>query len=147
MPLALDSSVRASSRRAWLQWMLALCAMTLPARTLRAGSRDRIAHPTPRKGVTAAKVPTASALTRVPSLIALFDAVREIPHLVDGIGCHCGCAALVDTHYSLLSCYETDDAMAKVCPICQGEGRVAVRLAKAGKSLDEIRAAIDAQFG
>jgi hypothetical protein len=37
--------------------------------------------------------------------------------------------------------------MAKICPICQGEGRVAVRLAKAGKSLDEIRDAIDSQYG
>jgi hypothetical protein len=37
--------------------------------------------------------------------------------------------------------------MARSCPICQGEGRVAVRMAKAGKSLDEIRAAIDAQYG
>jgi hypothetical protein len=37
--------------------------------------------------------------------------------------------------------------MARLCPICQGEGRVAVRLAKSGRSLEDIRVAIDAQFG
>jgi hypothetical protein len=78
-------------------------------------------------------------------LIELFDGIRAIPHIADGIGCHCGCREFGD-HYSLLTCYE-GESMARSCPICQGEGRVTVRLAKAGKSLNEIRAAIDAQFG
>ena len=38
-------------------------------------------------------------------------------------------------------------ARAKECAICQGQGRLAVRLHKTGKSLDEIRAAVDAKFG
>jgi hypothetical protein len=121
-------------------------ASWLPARVLPAQTRG-VAHPTPRKGITGAKVLVAAQLERYPGLVSLFDGIREIPHIVDGIGCHCGCALLVETHYSLLSCYETENAMAKICPICQGEGRMAVRLAKAGKSLDEIREAIDAQFG
>ena len=37
--------------------------------------------------------------------------------------------------------------MAMECHTCQGQGRVAVRLHKEGKSLDDIRTAIDAQFG
>ena len=37
--------------------------------------------------------------------------------------------------------------MARICPICQGEGRVAVRLHREGRTLAEIREAIDAQFG
>ncbi len=102
-------------------------------------------HPTPRAGITGAKVLTAADLTKSPHLVELFDGIRAIPQIADGIGCHCGCAEL-SSHYSLLSCYE-GDAMAKSCPICQGEGRVTIRLAKAGKSLNEIRAAIDAQFG
>ncbi len=104
-------------------------------------------HPTPRKGITAAKVLTAADLAKYPGLVALFDGIREYPQIIDGLGCHCGCALLVETHYSLLSCYENENAMAKICPICQGEGRVAVRMARAGKSLGEIRDAIDAQFG
>ncbi len=71
--------------------------------------------------------------------------VREIPEVVDGIRCQCGCADSPG-YYSLLSCYE-GDAMAKGCPICQGQGRLAHRLHKAGKTLDEIRSAIEARYG
>jgi hypothetical protein len=49
-------------------------------------------------------------------------------------------------YYSLLSCFE-GDAMARSCPICQGEGRLVARLHKEGKTLDEIRAAVDAKYG
>ena len=64
---------------------------------------------------------------------------------MDGIRCNCGCAGQPG-FYSLLSCYE-GDAMARLCPICQGEGRLAARLHKEGKTLAEIRVAVDAQFG
>ena len=37
--------------------------------------------------------------------------------------------------------------MARGCDVCQGQGRLAFRLHKAGKSLDEIRAAIDERYG
>jgi hypothetical protein len=36
--------------------------------------------------------------------------------------------------------------MARHCDKCQGQGRYAFRLQRAGKSLDEIRAAIDARY-
>ena len=102
-------------------------------------------HPTPRPGITAAKVLGKEALSHDPTLIPLFDAVREIPEVIDGIRCNCGCASMPG-FYSLLSCYE-GSAMAQYCPICQGQGRLTARLHKAGKSLDEIRIAVDAQFG
>ena len=81
-----------------------------------------------------------------PQLVGPFDAVRAIPEVIDGIRCNCGCAHS-DGFYSLLSCYEGKDAMARECAICLGQGRLAVRLHKAGKSLDAIRAAVDAKFG
>ena len=37
--------------------------------------------------------------------------------------------------------------MAQHCVICQGEARLAFRMHEQGKSLDEIRAAIDEKFG
>jgi hypothetical protein len=37
--------------------------------------------------------------------------------------------------------------MARICEICRGQGRYAFRLHKSGKTLDEIRAAIDARYG
>ena len=102
-------------------------------------------HPEPRAGITAAKIPAAADLTH-KSAGKTFDQVRQIPHIADGIRCHCGCAESPD-YYSLLSCYEGKAAMAQHCAICQGEGRLAYRLSREGKSLDEIRAAIDDEFG
>jgi hypothetical protein len=102
-------------------------------------------HPTPRRGITAARVLTRDKLGDHPDAIPVFDMVRQIPQVADGIRCHCGCAAL-EGKYSLLSCYEAE-GMAGHCEICQGEGRLAFRLHKEGKTLTEIRAAIDAKFG
>lgn len=108
--------------------------------------RDPKPHPDPRPGITGAKVATKEQLASTPALIPLFDSVREIPEIADGIRCQCGCADSPGFR-SLLSCYEGADAMARECRTCQGEARLAARLEKSGKSLDEIRAAIDAKFG
>jgi hypothetical protein len=102
-------------------------------------------HPEPRPGITAAKVLTAEALAGHEDAMATFDKVRQIPEVVDGIRCQCGCADLPG-FYSLLSCYE-GAGMARWCEICQGEGNLAFRLHSAGKSLAEIREAIDARYG
>ena len=74
----------------------------------------------------------------------MFDLVREIPGVVDGIRCYCGCADMPE-FYSLLSCYE-GDGMARYCEICSGEGELAAKLHKQGKTLAQIRDAIDARF-
>ena len=102
-------------------------------------------HPTPRPGIDASKVLTPDKLTEHPAAEPVFEMVRKIPQVVDGIRCQCGCAELPE-FYSLLSCYEAD-GMAQHCVICQGEAKLAFRLHEQGKSLDEIRAAIDAKFG
>jgi len=101
-------------------------------------------HPTPRPGVTGDHVLTKKDLAKVPNLVPLFDSIREIPEVVDGIHCNCGCTNPPE-FYSLLSCFE-GRGMARDCVICQGQGRLAVRLHKEGKTLDQIRAAIDAKF-
>ena len=101
-------------------------------------------HPTPRAGIDASKVLGREQLTEHPAAEPVFAMVRKIPHVVDGIHCHCGCAELPE-FYSLLSCYEAD-GMAQHCVICQGEARLAFRMHEQGKSLDQIRAAIDTQF-
>ena len=75
-----------------------------------------------------------------------FDEVRQIPEIIDGIRCNCGCADNPG-FYSLLTCYEGTGAMALACPICQGQGRMAFRLHGEGKTLDEIREAVDARYG
>ncbi len=102
-------------------------------------------HPTPRPGITAAKVVPEADLAESTEALPAFAAARRIPQILDGIRCHCGCATLPG-FYSLLSCYE-GDGMARMCVICQGQARLADRLERAGKSLDQIRNAIDARFG
>jgi hypothetical protein len=102
-------------------------------------------HPAPRPGITGEKVLTKELLgAKHAKLAPLFESIREVPQVVDGIRCNCGCTNPPE-FYSLLSCYE-GKGMARDCAICQGQGRLAVRLHKEGKTLDEIRAAIDAKF-
>ena len=103
-------------------------------------------HPTPRAGITAEKVATKEQLAEHADAVPVFDMVRQIPEVVDGIRCNCGCAERKE-NYSLLTCYEGADAMAAHCTVCQGQGRLAFRLLKAGKTLDEIRKAVDARYG
>ena len=123
----------------------AVVALLLPRRTARAAAPPG-PHPVPRAGITGARVLTRAQLSDRPKLVSLFDSVREIPEVVDGIRCNCGCGGQ-EGFYSLLSCFEGTDAMARECGICQGQGRIAARLHKAGKSLDEIRVAVDAKYG
>ena len=138
------------SRRTFLAaGVTALGTLLAPGRTASAArlrSPGPGPHPTPRTGITGVHVLTKEQLAGEPQLVGLFDSVRAIPEVIDGIRCNCGCAHS-DGFYSLLSCYEGKDAMARECAICQGQGRLAVRLHKAGKSLDAIRAAVDAKFG
>lgn len=100
-------------------------------------------HPEPRPDVDGSLVLPAEDVA--PRLAELFDEVRQIPHVIDGLGCHCGCSFL-DGMRSLLSCYE-GVGMAQGCHICEGEGRLAVDLHRDGRTLDQIRQAIDRRFG
>jgi hypothetical protein len=111
----------------------------------RASANAREPHPVPRVGITGRNVLTREQLKDAPKAVPVFDAVRKIPHIVDGIRCHCGCPH-PPSFYSLLSSYE-GTGMARDCAICQGQGKLVVRLHGEGKTLDEIRAAVDAKFG
>jgi hypothetical protein len=107
---------------------------------------DHGPHPTPRPGIDASHVLTHDQLKGASAnAIAAFDEVRQIPQIADGIRCHCGCAVDKKQFYSLLSCYEPD-GMARDCHICQGQGRMAFRLHTDGKTLAQIRDAIDAKY-
>jgi hypothetical protein len=130
-------------RRFLAECSTALAALLAPR--ARAWAQPATPHPTPRAGITGAKVLTPDQLADRPQLVELFDAVRKMPEIVDGIRCNCGCTDPPE-FYSLLSCYE-EHGMARDCHICQGQGRLAARLHAEGKTLDQIRAAIDAKFG
>lgn len=128
------------TRRSFLGALGAAFASSLfPLRITSAATR----HPTPRPGVTGEFVLKKKELERTPELIPLFDAIRRIPRTADGIKCSCGCSNMSFEFYSLLSCYEKN-GMAVNCGTCQKLGRLVVKMQKEGKTLDQIRAAVDA---
>lgn len=105
-----------------------------------------ITHPEPRPGIDGRDVLTAEDLSGfTEETHQVYDMVREVAHIADGIGCGCGCSVM--PHYrSLLTCFH-EGGMAMGCPICQGEARLVYRRAQEGQSLEQIRRAIDARYG
>jgi hypothetical protein len=104
-------------------------------------------HPDPRPGIDASHVPAFDTVMRAnAAAVEAFDEARTIPKILDGIRCQCGCSDQEGMR-SLLSCYEGDEAMALHCDICRDEARLAYRMKGKGRSLDQIRAAVDARYG
>lgn len=134
-----------STRRAFLA-LLALACVARPARAASLLARHvaggPVPHPAPRPGITAARVLSTTQLENRRAA-AVFDMVREIPEVVDGVHCYCGCATQKG-FYSLLSCFE--DGMAQHCEICQSEAKLVHRLHADGWSLNGIRTSIDAAY-
>ena len=116
--------------------------MADPVRASSSGGRPgafHAKHPDPRPGIDASHVLPADKVGA--DVRELYDHIREIPQVADGIRCQCGCAEL-DGFYSLLSCYE-ESGMAEECVVCQGVGELVYRLHTAGRTLGEIRTAVD----
>jgi hypothetical protein len=143
-----------ASRRAFVRLLPGLLLALAPSRVRTSshqhcpsGGREprQGGHPEPRKGIDASRVLKREDLASFPEAIPVFDGVRAMPQIADGIRCACGCSE-IPGYYSLLSCFE-GDGMATACRICQGQARLAHRLFKEGRSLEEIRSAIDAEFG
>ncbi len=104
-------------------------------------------HPEPRLDVTAQHVLTAEALGsgRKDKLLAAYDAARAHPEIFDGLACACGCTGKNGMHRSLLTCFETMQPTG--CLGCQEEALFVASLIKDGKSLAEIRTAIEKKWG
>lgn len=117
-----------------------LVGLLMPPRFAAAASK----HPTPRPGITGEFVLSRKDLAKTPELIPLFDSIRKIPRIADGIQCSCGCSETSIEFYSLLGCYEKN-GMAVNCGTCQKLGRLVVKLHSQGKTLAQIRAAVDAE--
>lgn len=102
------------------------------------------AHPTPRPAVTAVKVLPVSFVPRTPGATEAYAAARDAAATLDGLYCHCDCSKHAG-HRSLLTCFESDHGA--YCDVCMGEAIVAHGMAQQGRPLEEIRTAIDRQFG
>ena len=131
------------SRRGFLA-MLPLVLVAMGSGQGWALTVQKKAHPAPRKGIDASRVVAAKDVDGDKAAVDAFDLVREIPQVVDGIRCSCGCDS-IEGYYSLLSCFERD-GMAAHCEVCQEHARLIHRLHRQGKTLAQIRAAVDAKF-
>jgi hypothetical protein len=123
--------------------LLALAGVVFLTRPAGGGGGGAI-HPTPRPGITAAKVVPISFVPRTPGANEAYAAARETAATLDGVYCHCDCSKHA-SHRSLLTCFESEHGA--YCDICMGEAMLASGMTKQGKSLTDIRAAIDRQFG
>jgi hypothetical protein len=101
-------------------------------------------HPDPRPGITAEKVLPNSLIPKNPGATEAYAAARRSAGTLDGVYCHCDCSKH-SGHRSLLSCFESTHGA--YCDICMGEAMLASQMSGQGQSLQQIRAAIDRQFG
>ena len=101
-------------------------------------------HPKPRPGITAERVLPRAMVPSNPQTLEAYEAARRVPQVLDGIYCHCNCSKSIG-HRSLLTCFESNHASG--CDICMGEAMMAAEMTSGGKSLEQIRKAIDAQYG
>ena len=142
--MAKNIQTKKGSVPVWIYGLLGVLLIVAGYRLMASRNTGTGTHPVPRAGITAAKVLTAGELKAHPDVVKVYAMAEEIPEVLDGIYCYCECSKH-SGHYSLLECYESDHGAN--CDICLEEAELAYRMAKEGKTLDQIRAAIDAQFG
>jgi hypothetical protein len=148
MPI-LSSALRGFARTPVLLIALLLCALVPGAARAQdhahqthAAAESQGKHPAPRAGITGERVLPADSVGERGREV--YTMAAQIPGLLDGLYCHCDCHER-DELRSLLECFE--NRMASTCGICLGEARKAFEMHQAGKSLDEIRDAIDEAYG
>ena len=125
-------------------WLVAGAAAVALVAVLFAAQPAAGAHPDPRPGITAERVLSEIAIPRMPGSLEAYAAARAAAGTLDGVYCHCDCSKHTG-HRSLLTCFESEHGA--YCDICMGEAMLASGMTKQGKSLTDIRAAIDRQFG
>jgi hypothetical protein len=129
-----------------LPWVVASGAVAALAVVL-TGPRAGFAaghHPQPRPGITAERVLPRAMVPSNPGTLEAYEAARRVPQVLDGLYCYCNCSKSIG-HRSLLTCFESNHASG--CDICMGEAMLAAELNGSGKSLAQIRKAIDAKWG
>lgn len=101
-------------------------------------------HPEPRANAQAHHVVPQERYTDYPRIAQVYAQAAEIKEVLDGIYCYCECSKH-SGHYSLLECFETDHGAA--CDVCLSEAALAYRMHQDGKTLDQIRDAVDGLYG
>lgn len=109
-------------------------------------TRDAVAahHPEPHPHASAEHVVEPERYAGYPRIAEVYRQAAAIPHVLDGLYCHCECSKHAN-HRSLLECFESDHGAN--CDVCLLEAELAYRMTRDGKNLNEIRAAIDGLYG
>ena len=131
----------AKTKLPWVVAGLAVAAIAVVLVATRGGGAGH--HPTPRPGVTGARVLAAATFGDDQRLVRAYEAARAMPEVFDGLYCYCHCKEDMG-HVSLLTCYESEHAAS--CDICLGEAAIAAQMHAAGATLEDIRRAIDARY-
>lgn len=126
----------------WIYGLLLILVLVVLWRVV--GPREAHAsHPQPRAGVTAEKIVAPGRYAADPKIARVYAMAARVPGVLDGLYCHCECSKHSD-HRSLLTCFESDHG--SMCDICMGEAEMAYKMTMQGKTLQEIRTAVDARY-
>jgi hypothetical protein len=138
---------RPNRRRLPVPWpilLLLLAAMAAAGYSAFAPSAHAVVHPHPRADVGPERIQPPERYASDPRIAQIYEEVSRIPRVIDGIYCYCHCSRH-SQHYSLLSCFEDDHGAN--CDVCLNQAHLAYLLTRQGRSLDEIRLAMDQQYG
>jgi len=139
---------RMGTRRTFVQQLAGIILTGAgPREAFSLARRDRrpgLPHPDPRPGITGENVLPESELGTKRRVLEAYEAARTHPEIFDGVYCACRCDKSMN-HRSLLSCFESRQAIG--CMACREEAELVGRLASDGKTLEEIRLAVDKEFG
>jgi hypothetical protein len=139
-PISRASFLRTATR--FLAAMVVPDLLIAPRRKARTG-RSGFPHPDPRPDVGSERVLPRGDLGEKKSVIDAYDQARTHSALFDGIYCACRCDKALG-HRSLLSCFESTQAIG--CMACREQATFVGRLAGEGKTLEEIRVAVDKEY-
>ncbi len=131
------------SRRDAIARVASIAVLALVPRRMWAATKP-FPHPEPRRGITAANVLPPEQLPDRKRVRAAFEAARANPEIFDGVYCVCDCAEGM-SHRSLLACFESKQPTG--CWGCQEQAEFLSERIRDGKSLDEIREAVDKKWG
>ncbi len=140
-------SGRTRPARSVLPWVITGAAALAVVVLLTSGrGRGAPRHPDPRPDAqeAAAGVMPPSFFASLPRVRQAYQIAREIPDVLDGLYCYCECKEHLG-HRSLLICYHSQHGAG--CDVCIGEAEQAYELVRQGRSLAEVRSAIDLAFG
>ncbi len=128
-----------------LPWIISAVAGAGLAIVLVTGRTRGAEHPDPRPDAqqAGAGVMPASMFSHNPRIMRAYQAAREIPETLDGLYCHCQCNEHMG-HRSLLICFHSEHGAG--CGVCIDEAVQAHEMIQQGRTLADIRAAIDLAF-